>query len=82
MYHYDILEYPNVTQVDLRGHWRSLQVNQIEIRPCYGNAPKDTFITSQIYETENLWMDIFLKILSVISKTLKKYPNSLNLTCI
>ena len=54
MYHYDILEYPNVTQVDLRGHWRSLQVNQIEIRPCYGNAPTATFITSQIYNRDKI----------------------------
>ena len=72
MYHYDTLEYPNVTQVDLRGHWRSLQDNQIEIRLCYGNAPTDTFITSQIYNTESFVEGYFFENFASHLKTLKE----------
>ena len=75
MYHYDTLEYPNVTQVDLRGHWRSLQVNQIEIRPCNGNAPKAIFITSQIYNTDNFldgyFFDNFVSHLKILERIAK-----------
>ena len=72
MYHYDTLEYPDVTQVDLRGHWRSLQANQIETRLCYGNAPTATFITSQIYNTDIFVDRYFFENFVIHLKTFKE----------